>query len=105
MMLQGTQSGEFGMALALGAVAICLIFVVLRPLMAALMHRIARHDDESLLELEARVARLEEGGMMGALPSQTEQRVAELEERLDFAERLLAQPRTPGSHGAEGVIR
>jgi len=40
---------------------------------------------ERLAELEARLAALEQG----------EQRLYEIEERLDFAERLLAQPREP----------
>jgi hypothetical protein len=42
-----------------------------------------------LAELEARIVELEQG----------QTRVAELEERLDFAERLLAQPREPAQIG------
>ena len=41
--------------------------------------------DDRLAELEARVAELEQG----------QRHVAELDERLDFAERLLARPRDP----------
>ena len=58
---------------------------LLWPLVRALARRLEGRSDESLQrqvdELEARVADL----------SQREFRVAELEERLDFAERLLAQ--------------
>ena len=45
--------------------------------------------EDRLAELEARVAELEQG----------QRHVAELEERLDFAERMLAQSRDPAQIG------
>lgn len=79
----------FGIADAIGLAAIC---VVLFPVVFALARRISpRSEDlgkptdraERVAELERRVGDLEAG----------QQRMAELEERLDFAERLLAKQR------------
>jgi flagellar biosynthesis/type III secretory pathway M-ring protein FliF/YscJ len=78
------------------AIVALVALVVLWPLMAALARRIDRRDGEPALrgevnDLRARLTELEAA----------QGRVADLEERLDFAERLLAQQREaarlPGS--------
>ncbi|SRR6266568_5187582 len=48
---------------------------------------------ESLDEVEARLAELEEAQKRGGGSEDLERRVAELEERVDFTERLLAKQR------------
>lgn len=79
---------------AVGVGAICIACLLTIPLAARLFPRGMRpvgtgstvrltEDTERLQELERRVGELEA----------RQQRVAELEERLDFAERLLAQQR------------
>jgi uncharacterized membrane protein len=77
----------FGIADAIGVAAIC---VVLFPVVFALARRIAPKAEkrpadgtDRVEELERRVGELETG----------QQRMAELEERVDFAERLLAKQR------------
>jgi hypothetical protein len=80
----------FGFADAIGLVAVC---AVLCPLVFALARRIApkpandknrlANGAERVEDLERRVGELEAG----------QQRLAELEERVDFAERLLAKQR------------
>ena len=80
----------FGIPDAIGLAAIC---VVLFPVVVALAIRLVPKSArgmkgladgaERMEELERRVVELEAG----------QQRVAELEERLDFAERLLAKQR------------
>ena len=78
---------------AVGVGAICVVCFLTIPLAARLFPKGMRpvgtgrtrlaHDAERVEELERRVGELEAG----------QRRVAELEERLDFAERLLAQQR------------
>lgn len=71
-------------------VAITFILVVLRPLVGALSDRISGRAAR-VSELEARLARLEEEGVAAVDATAAGQRLMELEERLDFTERLLAQ--------------
>jgi hypothetical protein len=81
-------AGELAMFLAIGAAAVGLF---LGPIGSALARRIAgRHQpidvSPEIEEIDVRVA-----AEVGALQT----RMAELEERVDFAERLLAQNREP----------
>ena len=76
-----SDAGQVAMFLALGAGAMGLF---LGPLGAALARRIGGPDDDDSAELEELRDRVE------ALEAQQD-RVAEVEGRLDFAERLLAQ--------------
>ncbi len=55
---------------------------------ARMLEADSRHDDEAAMRLEDVEARLAELSL-------EQQRVGELEERLDFAERLLSQERAP----------
>jgi hypothetical protein len=85
--------GEFAMWLAIGAGQIAFWFAI-SPLIKAFADRIARKGGpsaERLELLEARFAALE-----GRSPNTGEvelqhERLAELEERLDFTERMLTQ--------------
>lgn len=71
-----SDSGEFAMFLAVAAAAVGLLF---GPVGAALADRLrGRRDAETRAALDALATRL-----------------AEVEERLDFAERLLAQAEQP----------
>lgn len=78
-------------AVVMIVLAVCaLSAIVLYPLMRALARRIEGRGTDAALhaevdELRTRVQELESA----------QHQVAELEERLDFAERLLAQQRTP----------
>lgn|SRR5512146_330105 len=79
--------------ITLGFFAACA--VVLRPLMGAIARRIeGRQTTDSALraELDQLRHRLEDIEMV-------QNRVAELEERVDFAERMLAQRETPRLQG------
>ena len=58
---------------------------------------------EELEELRARVEDLERRGLMSGEVESHYSRLAELEERLDFAERLLAQRNEPARLPAEGT--
>jgi hypothetical protein len=86
-----TELGEFGMWMAIGAGQLAAWFAV-SPIIKALAERISRRGQPaSVIELEARLAALEQRGMTTGEVELQQARLAELEERLDFAERLLAQ--------------
>jgi hypothetical protein len=77
-------------------VALIVAGVVLYPLLRALArrieHKVSGGAQEEIDELRSRVMMIEEQAM----------RVPELEERLDFAERMLAKPQSERIHGHEG---
>jgi hypothetical protein len=85
-----TEAGEFAMWLAIGGTSVGLL-TVFAPLVRAWARRIegAADADQTLARLET----LERQGMVSGEVDLTRQRLAELEERLDFAERLLGQVR------------
>lgn len=87
-----SQLGEFAMYLAAGGTAIAFLLVV-SPIFKALANRISgtRVTDEALQSLEARVAMLEDRGSVSGEVESQHARIAELEERLDFAERMLTE--------------
>ena len=86
-----TEAGQFAMWLAAGGTSITAI-MVLQPLVKALARRL--ESGTTSAELLDRVEALERQGMVSGEVDLTRQRLAELEERLDFAERLLGQSRT-----------
>jgi tetrahydromethanopterin S-methyltransferase subunit G len=56
---------------------------------------------QRITELESRLADIEHRGLSSGEVEQAYARIAEVEERLEFTERLLAQPRIgEGRHGA-----
>lgn len=87
-----TEGGEFAMWLAIGAGQIAAWFAV-SPVIRAIADRIARRGGGG--ELEARVADLEQRALTTGETEAQFARLAELEERIDFAERLLAQRGEP----------
>lgn len=90
-----TELGQFAFFLASGAVGITLM-VALKPVFAALAARIG---GEARLpaELEERLAALESRSPVTGETDAVYHRLEELEERLEFTERLLAQARTEGA--------
>jgi len=88
-----TEGGEFAMWLAIGAGQIA-AWVAVSPIIRALADRIGRRDGGGGA-LEARVAELEQRALTTGETEAHFARIAELEERLDFAERLLARQSEP----------
>ena len=86
-----TELGEFAMWMAIGAGQIAAWFAV-SPVIKALAERIARKGQHPAVEeLEARLSAIEQRGLTTGEIELQQSRLAELEERLDFAERLLTQ--------------
>jgi hypothetical protein len=86
-----SDAGQFALAIGLGG---ALIALLAGPIGQAIARRIAGGKPvggETTGEMNAeRVVELEQ--RMSELEGSAQARIAELEERLDFAERLLAQP-------------
>jgi hypothetical protein len=93
-----TQLGEFAMYLAAGGTAIAFLLVI-APIFKAIANRISGHrvTEESLQAMESRLAVLEDRGSVSGEVEAQFVRIAELEERLDFAERMLAERGEVGS--------
>lgn len=87
-----TELGEFGMWLAVGAGMVS-FWLVVSPVFKAIARRIERKGAPMLNELEQRVLALEEKTITSENLVPAEHRLSELEERMDFAERLLAPHR------------
>lgn len=87
-----TELGEFAMYAAMGATSIAAL-VVISPIFKALANRIAgiKASDDALQHFEARLTMLEDRGSVSGEVESQHARIAELEERLDFAERMLAE--------------
>lgn len=85
-----TAIGEFGMWLAIGAGQMA-FWWAMSPVIRALADRLRGHP--ALPDgLEARLEALEQRSPATGETDLVHQRLLELEERLDFAERLLARP-------------
>jgi predicted DNA-binding protein len=93
-----SEAGEFAMWLAVGGGVVAVMMVVY-PLVQALAERIrigsgARlppEVEDRLAEMQARLERLESRSPVTGEVEAQYQRMAELEDRLDFAERLLTR--------------
>lgn len=85
-----SESGEFAMWLAVGAGQLA-FWWAMSPLIRAFADRIARRGagGERLELLEARLSALEQRNPATGEVELQQQRLAELEERVDFAERIL----------------
>lgn len=97
-----TELGEFGMYLAI-AVTMGSFFGVTAPVFKALAKRLegrSASDDARIAMLEARLDSMEGRALTSGEVDNQFVRIAELEERLDFAERLLTQ-RSEGAVGGE----
>ncbi len=96
--------GEFAMWLAIGAGQIAFWFAV-SPLIKAFADRVSRRGGapvERFEQCEARLAALEGRSPITGEVELQQARLGELEERLDFAERLLTQ-QTTASHRGDPV--
>lgn len=85
-----SAAGELGMWLAIGAGQVA-FWMALYPVISALADRI-RHRGPAVPELGERLRALEERSPVTGEADLVHQRLLELEERLDFAERFLARP-------------
>jgi hypothetical protein len=88
-----TEAGQFAFWLAAGGFGISLLFV-LKPVFAALADRIA--GGRLSEDVEARLAALESRSPVTGETDAVYHRMEELEERLEFTERMLAQTRSEG---------
>jgi uncharacterized coiled-coil protein SlyX len=88
----GDGIGDFGFWLAVGAIG-CTFWWAMTPILKAAATRITGKlpDDARVEELEARLAAIEDRGLTSGEVAHQYDRLAELEERLEFAERVLAQ--------------
>ena len=96
-----TEAGQFAMWLAIGGTTVSSI-MLLQPVVKAWARRIEA--GSAAPELRERLEALEHRAMEETDGDAMRQRVAELEERIDFAERLLGQARNaeralPGADG------
>ncbi len=95
--------GEFGMWLAIGAGQV-MFWWAMSPVIRALANRIAGKGALAQVgELEARLAALEQRGFTTDEVESQFERLAEVEERLDFTERMLAVHTNPGGLPAGGT--
>jgi hypothetical protein len=95
--------GEFGMWLAIGAGQV-MFWWAMSPVIRAIANRIAGKGALAQVgELEARLAALEQRGFTTDEVESQFERLAEVEERLDFTERMLAAHTNPGGLPAGGA--
>ncbi len=87
-----TELGEFAMWIAVGGGMVAFWFTV-SPVFKAIARRIEQKGQPALTELEQRLQAQEDKGITAENLVPAEHRLTELEERMDFAERLLAPHR------------
>jgi hypothetical protein len=96
----GDGIGAFSFWLAMGAIG-CTTMWAISPVLKAWADRISGGNTQRIAELEGRLAHLEERGLTSGEVEQAYARLAEMEERVEFTERMLAQqsaqPRIEGS--------
>lgn len=104
MRLQMSGEGEFAMWLAIGAGQVA-FWIALSPLFRAWADRIRAKGrpeiaggEARIAELEARLERLEVRAPVTGEVEAQDHRLAELEERLDFTERLLTRADPAARH-------
>lgn len=87
----GDGVGAFAFWLAIGGIGTSLVWAC-APVLKAIADRIAGGGGgERVAELEARLAELEHRGLTSGEVEQAYVRLAEMEERVEFTERMLAQ--------------
>ncbi len=98
-----TELGEFAMWIAVGGGMVA-FWLTVSPVFKALAGRIERKVQPGLSDLEQRIQALEEKSVTAENLVPAEHRLSELEERMDFAERLLAPYRVaPEESPPQGV--
>ncbi len=88
-----TELGEFGMWLAIGAGQVA-FWVAISPLIRSVADRI-RARGSAPADVDARLVALESRSPITGETDAVQQRMLDMEERLDFTERMLAQQREP----------
>ena len=89
----GDGVGDLAFWIAIGAIGVA-FWTAMTPLIKAFARRLEGKsvvNEEQMLALEARLAELEHRGMTSGEVEVQFTRLAEVEERLDFAERLLTK--------------
>lgn len=86
----GDGIGAFSFWLAMGGIG-CTAMWAISPVLKAWADRISGGNSERIAELEGRLAHLEERGLTSGEVEQAYARLAEMEERVEFAERMLTQ--------------
>lgn len=97
----GDGVGALAFWIAIGAMGVS-FWAAMTPLIKAFARRIEGKggaEDERTLALEARLEALEQRGMTSGEVEAQFTRLAEVEERLDFTERLLAKGVAPSPEG------
>lgn len=88
-----SELGEFGMWIAIGAGQVA-FWVAISPLIRSFADRIRTRGGVPA-DVEARLAALESRSPVTGETDAVHQRMLDLEERLDFTERMLARHREP----------
>ncbi|MBK7596596.1 MAG: hypothetical protein IPJ11_15495 [Gemmatimonadetes bacterium] len=86
----GDGIGAFSFWLAMGGIG-CTAMWAISPVLRAWADRIGGGNTERIAELEARIVHLEERGLSSGEVEAAYGRLAEMEERVEFTERMLAQ--------------
>lgn len=98
-----TELGEFAMWIAVGGGMVA-FWLTVSPVFKAIAGRIERKGQPGLSDLEQRIQALEDKRVTAENLVPAEHRLSELEERMDFAERLLAPHRVaPEESPPQGV--
>ncbi len=96
----GDGIGAFSFWLAMGGIG-CTAMWAISPVLKAVADRISGGNADRIAELESRIVHLEERGLTSGEVEAAYGRLAEMEERVEFTERMLAQqsaqPRIEGS--------
>jgi hypothetical protein len=90
----GNSIGAFAFWLAMGGIG-CTALWAISPVLKAWADRIGGGNAERIAELEARLVHLEERGLTSGEVEAAYGRLAEMEERVEFTERMLAQHGDP----------
>lgn len=86
----GDSVGAFAFWIAMAVIGAS-FFAAVTPIIKAFAERISGGNSERIAELEARVVHLEERGLTSGEVEAAYGRLAEMEERVEFAERMLTQ--------------
>jgi|CXWL01.1.fsa_nt_gi hypothetical protein len=86
----GDTVGALGFWIAMAVIGAS-FFAAVTPVIKAFAERISGGNAERMAELESRIAHLEERGLTSGEVEAAYGRLAEMEERVEFTERMLTQ--------------